>query len=87
MDKTLLKKAVDLMIAINVVNKDYYKDIPSQILKLRAMSEKELTLRVHNLKVILDYFIKTPTLLESSQLGLDCVELLKKRKEDGTWVQ
>jgi hypothetical protein len=85
MPKTLLKKAVDLMIAINVVNKDCYKDIPSQIVKLRAMSENELSGRISKLKGVLDYFIKTPILLESSQLGLDCVELLKKRGDDGIW--
>ena len=81
--KSLLKKIIDLMIAINAVNNDLFQNIPNQLIEFKKMNDNELLKKINSLMAVLNYVNKTPTLIEPSQENLDIVETFKKMKESG----
>ena len=81
--KSLLKKIIDLMIAINAVNNDLFQNIPNQLIKFKKMNDYELLKTKNSLMAILNYVNKTPTLIEPNQENIELVELFRKKKESG----
>ena len=81
--KSLLKKIIDLMIAINAVNNDLFQNIPNQLIKFKKMNDYELLKTKNSLMAILNYVNKMPTLIEPNQENIELVELFRKKKESG----